>query len=82
MNNNRLLSTMREFAHDIHSSMPTVYKEIARGNLQTIKIGKRRFVTAEQRADYIRKKEAEASWAWPTKKMAALVRRGQSKGME
>jgi|TARA_B100000315_G_C14385740_1_gene499562 DNA-binding transcriptional regulator YhcF (GntR family) len=61
MNNNRLLSTMREFAHDIHSSMPTVYKEIARGNLQTIKIGKRRFVTAEQRADYIRKKEAEAS---------------------
>ena len=52
---------MREFAHDIHSSMPTVYKEIARGNLQTIKIGKRRFVTAEQRADYIRKKEAEAS---------------------
>ena len=61
MQNSRLLSTMREFAQDIQSSVPTVYKEIARGNLQTIKIGKRRFVTAEQRAEYIRKKEAESS---------------------
>jgi hypothetical protein len=61
MNSTQLLSTMREFAHDIQSSIPTVYKEIARGNLQTIKIGRRRFITAEQRADYVRKKQAEGS---------------------
>ena len=61
MQNSRLLFTMREFAQEIKSSVPTVYKEIARGNLQTIKIGKRRFVTEKQSAEYIRKKESESS---------------------
>ena len=38
----------------------TIYNEIARGNLKTIKVGRRRLITAEQEADWLCKCEASA----------------------
>jgi hypothetical protein len=60
-NQQPFLYTMDEFARVHKMSKPSAYKEISRGNLQTIKIGKRRYVTAGQSAQYIRDKEAGVS---------------------
>lgn len=48
------------FAKKIKVSPPTVYKEINRGKLDTIMIGRRRYVTNRQRDEYLAAKEAEA----------------------
>ena len=56
----------RAYSIDQHCEMwgygrNTAYKEIANGELETIKVGRRRFVTVEQEERYRKRKESEAA---------------------
>jgi excisionase family DNA binding protein len=51
------LYSLREVARRLHISHPTLYKRINSGELQTLTIGRRRFVSETQLSDYIRRRE-------------------------
>lgn len=58
----RLAYSVNEFIRDvIPMSRDKFYSEIACGNLRTLKIGRRRFVSVEEAIKYIREREKEAS---------------------
>ena len=57
----RVAFTIDEFRHRNGGiCRGTVYNEIARGNLKTIKVGRRRLITAEQETDWLLKCEEVA----------------------
>jgi excisionase family DNA binding protein len=51
------LYSLREVARRLHISHPTLYDRINSGELHTLTIGRRRFVSETQLSDYIRRRE-------------------------
>ena len=52
--------SVETLAEDHDLCKGTIYNEIARGNLRTIKVGRRRLITADQEAQWLRKCEGIA----------------------
>jgi excisionase family DNA binding protein len=52
-----ILYSMAQTAESLNVSLTTVYNEINKGELKTVRIGDRQFTTDEQRRAFIRRKQ-------------------------
>ena len=56
----RSAKSVREFCAAYGISAPTFYNEISAGRLKSLKVGRRRIITAEQEAEWCARLEREA----------------------
>jgi excisionase family DNA binding protein len=61
----KLAYTVREAAELLSLSRSLIYEQINAGNLETIKVGRARRITARQLESYITEREAEFSGKGP-----------------